>query len=145
MTSLYTIGYEGLLLPEFITILKNNGIHTLVDVRELPLSRKPGFSKTKLSQALNQAGIQYESIRALGSPRNVRHEFKTTKNWLRFFEQYSEHLQSQTNVLEALVEQAYGETLCLMCFERDNTVCHRSIVADKALEIANNGLQIQHL
>ena len=48
MTTLYTIGYEGLSLPRFITILQNYHIHTLVDVRELPLSRKPGFSNGKI-------------------------------------------------------------------------------------------------
>ena len=145
MTTLYTIGYEGLSLPRFITILQNNHIHTLVDVRELPLSRKPGFSKTKLSQALNQAGIQYKSIRLLGSPRTLRHELRVTKDWGNFAEQFSHYLQGQTNVLERLVERAYNETLCLMCFERDNTVCHRSIVAAKAIEIAANGLYVQHL
>ncbi len=144
-TNLFTVGYEGLSLPEFIKILRKHHIHTLVDVRELPLSRKPGFSKTKLSQALNQAGIEYQSVRTLGSPRALRHEFKATKDWPHFAEKFSEYLKSQTDILEKLAEQAHDETLCLMCFEKDNTVCHRSIVAGKVLEISNNDLHIQNL
>lgn len=145
MSSLYTIGYEELTLQQFIEKLKENCIQMVVDVRELPLSRKPGFSKTKLSEALEEAGIQYESIRALGSPRELRQEFRETKDWPSFSYHFLAHLQDQTDVLERLVSQTYNKTICLLCFERDSAICHRSIVARKAIEIANNDLEVRNL
>ncbi len=145
MTSLYTIGYEGLTLKQFVKKMEDNCVQIVVDVRELPLSRKPGFSKTKLSEALAKAGIQYESIRALGSPRELRHEFRETKDWSSFSSRFLMHLKDQTDVLERLANQAYEKPMCLLCFEHDSSVCHRSIVARKTIEIANNGLEVIHL
>jgi uncharacterized protein (DUF488 family) len=145
MPRLYTIGYEGLSLEQFIGKLRNNHIQALIDVRELPLSRKPGFSKTKLSEALENVGIQYQSVRDLGSPRKLRHEFRDTNDWDDFSTQFLEHLQGQRDLLEALVEQAYEETVCLMCFEHDSTRCHRSIVAERVIDIADNGLSVRNL
>lgn len=145
MRSLYTIGYEGLSLERLIAVLKENCVHTLVDVRELPLSRKPGFSKTRLSEALKLADIHYVSLKALGSPRPLRHEFRETGDWSSFSSRFLEYLQGQVDVVEELAGQAHDETVCLMCFERDHTVCHRGLVAEVTAEVASDDLRVQHL
>lgn len=145
MSRLYTIGYEGLSLVQLIAVLRENCVQTLVDVRELPLSRKPGFSKTRLSEALELAGIHYVSIKELGSPRALRHEFRDTGDWSSFSSRFLEYLEGRVELLEILARQAHDATICLMCFERDSTVCHRGLVAKRTAEMASDGLQVQHL
>jgi uncharacterized protein (DUF488 family) len=81
---LFTIGYEGTRLPEFLNELTAAGVQTLVDVRELPQSRIPGYSKTALSAALKQKGIEYIHMRELGSPRELRHELRENGNFAAF-------------------------------------------------------------
>ncbi|MBA2771969.1 MAG: DUF488 domain-containing protein, partial [Sphingomonas sp.] len=56
---IFTIGYEGVTIGEFVVALQRAGVERLIDVRALPLSRRPGFSKTPLRAALNQVGIDY--------------------------------------------------------------------------------------
>jgi uncharacterized protein (DUF488 family) len=55
--NLFSVGYEGLNFDEFMPLLSKHGIETVVDIRELPLSRKPGFSKKALANALNLTGV----------------------------------------------------------------------------------------
>src|SRR5438309_10731697 len=69
---IFTIGYEGATVPEFIAALKNAGVERVIDVRALPLSRRPGFSKTPLKGALEEAGIEYIHLKALGTPAEGR-------------------------------------------------------------------------
>jgi len=69
---LYTIGYEGKAVQGFVEDLVRNGIEVLVDVRELPVSRKPGFSKSKLREQVASSGIDYLHLRSLGSPRRFK-------------------------------------------------------------------------
>ena len=73
---LFTIGYEGLDVADLVAQLHKEGITRIVDVRELPLSRRPGFSKARLAAALQEAGIAYEHVRALGNPKPLRDRFK---------------------------------------------------------------------
>ncbi len=72
---LYTVGYEGLSLPHFLDRLAQANVSRLIDVRELPLSRRPGFSKTKLSEALGDSGIEYVHMRLLGNPKPNRERY----------------------------------------------------------------------
>jgi len=145
MAILYTIGYEGLSLEQFIGKLIANEVQAVVDVRELPLSRKRGFSKTRLSEALRDVGIGYRSVRTLGSPRALRYELRKTQDWDTFSVRFEKYLDDQGSDLAELVEHAYIESTCLMCFERDSSLCHRSIVADRAVSLADNGLSPKHL
>jgi uncharacterized protein (DUF488 family) len=73
---LFTLGYEGLNVDTYIAALKLHDIHTLVDVRELPLSRKKGFSKNVLAARLDAEGIGYLHLRSLGAPRPIRHALR---------------------------------------------------------------------
>lgn len=69
---IFTIGYEGATVAEFIAALTGAGVERLIDVRALPLSRRPGFSKTALKAALHEAGIECVYLRALGTPADGR-------------------------------------------------------------------------
>src|SRR5579871_190134 len=124
---LTTIGYEGVGLEAFLATLKSAGVTHLLDVRELPISRRKGFSKTALSQALASFGISYQHERALGAPKQVRHRLRADGDLKRYFADFREYLATQDSVLEQLSKTLAG-CVTLLCFERDPTECHRSVV-----------------
>ena len=97
-----TIGYEGADLSDFISSVSEAGIKTLVDVRDRAQSRKKGFSKTALSEALNAAGIDYLHLRELGDPKEGR-EAARSGQWAKFHKIYSKVLAS--NVAQNAVAQ----------------------------------------
>ena len=130
--SLLTIGYEGLDIDHFIKFLVADRVEVLVDVREVPISRKKGFSKTKLSEALAKAGILYEHIKALGSPGPIRKQLKQDWDYDAFFAAYDEYLDEQKDALKALRRiLAEHDRVCLMCFEKSHDECHRRSVAKR--------------
>jgi len=128
MTGLFTIGYEGADLSDFLTTLRAVGVTTLLDVRELPISRRKGFSKSALGAAPKGAGIAYQHERLLGSPRDVRHRLKVTGDMKTFLNDYEVHLARQTGLLDELASTLNGK-VALMCYERDVRHCHRRVVA----------------
>src|SRR3989304_5152229 len=99
-TELYTIGYEGLSISEFVGLLKKHGIACLIDVRELPISRKAGFSKTPLNDRLLKSNIQYCHIKELGSPREVRYKLKEDLNYNSFFEKMERYLSTKISAIQ---------------------------------------------
>jgi uncharacterized protein (DUF488 family) len=124
---LTTIGYEGATLTAFIATLKAAGVTLLLDVRELPISRRKGFSKTPLSQALAEAGIRYQHERALGAPKHVRHRLREDGDLKRYFTDFREYLATQAPLLDQLAKSLAG-CVALLCFERNPAECHRSVV-----------------
>ena len=96
---LFTIGYEGRALEDFLDALIAQGVETLVDVRELPISRKKGFSKSALTSAVEARGISYVHIPQLGSPRRLRHRLKEDWDSDSFFREYSEYLATQQEAI----------------------------------------------
>ncbi len=72
MTTIFTIGYEGATVDGFLATLKAAGVERLIDVRALPLSRRPGFSKSPLAAALKEVGIDYVHLKDLGTPKRGR-------------------------------------------------------------------------
>lgn len=139
-----TIGYEGAALEDFIATLKSAGIRRLIDVRELPLSRRKGFAKRALSGALNVAGIEYVHLRGLGDPKEGRIAARN-KEYTKFRKVFSRHMQSveaQADLAKA-IELVDDGASCLMCFEKDHNNCHRAIVADAIR--ATIPISIEHL
>jgi uncharacterized protein (DUF488 family) len=130
MTSIFTIGYEGTNISDFLETLVDARIGTLVDVRALPLSRKPGFSKGTLSDRLADCGISYQHFRALGDPKEGREAARAGRH-SAFRHIYSRHLRTTEAqaALRDLLRLAGASRVCMMCFERDPLVCHRSLVA----------------
>lgn len=145
-TAIYTIGYEGRGLEEFAECLKNSGVETLVDVRDIPLSRKKGFSKTPLSQYLHEIGIEYVHLKQLGSPKDLREKVKEDGDYIYFFKEYSEYIQLQQDTVETLYDIVVSRAnTCIMCYERDANYCHRLVVAEEVKKRDGNGLVVEHI
>lgn len=115
--TLFTVGYEGMTLERFIRQLKAAGVETIVDVRELPLSHKPGFSKSALAKALGKAGLAYEHWPALGCPKSIRQRYKADSDWAAYMKAFKAHLAGQKAALADLAALANGTRACLLCFE----------------------------
>lgn len=141
---LFTVGYEGRSLDELVDALRAAGVERLVDVRELPLSRRKGSSKTALGDTLREAGIEYIHVRALGNPKPNRERY-----WAGDVEGgaavYREHLNNGSrSALVELAESLGDDPACLLCFERDHAECHRDVIVQE-LQALKPRLQVSHL
>lgn len=141
--TIYTIGYEGLSIDEFISLLKAYDIETVVDIRELPLSRKPGFSKTALSNTLRLTGLEYIHTAALGCPKAVRDQYREDGNWQLYTKGFTKYLSTQTQAIASLSMLARTSSCALLCFEADFNFCHRSMVANAVHK--SSGMGIVHI
>jgi len=141
--SIFTIGYEGLDIDQFIKLLKLGKVDTVVDIRELPLSRKRGFSKNGLREILQANGLGYRHIVALGCPKQIRNQYREDGDWSRYKRDFKRYLSSQRAVVAELSGIALESHCALLCFEADYQMCHRSMVADAVRQ--NCGLQVNHL
>ncbi len=132
---LCTIGYEGLSAGEFLERLQSNKISCLVDVREVPLSRKLGFSAAQLRSALNGCGIEYVHMKQLGSPGEARKEFHAGGDFAAFSRAYESHLSKVKREIDILAAVANEKPTAIMCYEKDVHRCHRGIIASKLREM----------
>lgn len=145
MPDLYTIGYQGISQQVLLAILLDHEIQALLDIRELPQSRKPGLSKTALARAAASCGIRYDHVRALGTPRDIRYRRKIDHDQEAFAAAYLAHLAMQDEAVQAVAQRALHERCCLLCYEADARECHRWFVAERAAEITHGALTIVHL
>ena len=126
---IFTIGYEGVTQGEFLAALKGAGVARVIDVRALPLSRRPGFSKTPLKNALAEVGIDYVHLKALGTPPEGREAARKGRH-----EELKRIYAGQLELPEAIVagaqmrELAAERSSALLCFERAPEGCHRSLL-----------------
>lgn len=131
---IFTIGYEGATQAEVISALSAAGVKLLADVRAVPLSRRPGFSKNVLAAGLRESGIDYVGLKALGTPPEGR-EAARKNNHARLAEVYAGQLQ----LPEALAQIAQLRALsaeratAVLCFEREPGDCHRSLLVSAAV------------
>lgn len=126
-----TIGYEKASLDDFIATLKISKIDILVDIRDRAQSRRAGFSKTALGNALKDEGIQYLHVRELGDPKEGR-DAARRGDYKQFRRIFAEVMRTDDAKLaiSSIEELAISNQICLMCYERDQNTCHRKIVAD---------------
>lgn len=129
--TLYLIGYEKSGLAEFLATLGAAGVKTLVDVRDLPLSRRAGFSKRQLQAAVEAAGMRYLHLRALGTPPEGR-EANKRRQWERFWRIVDDKLATAEaeHALQELAAIAEAAPTCLVCYEADWHICHRRRVGE---------------
>lgn len=131
--SIFSVGYEGRSIDEFVDVLRTNGVEIVVDVRLNAISRKRGFSKTALSTALKTAAIDYQHERELGNPKDNRDAFRSGLRSART--RYRRHLRNgATPSFEAVVELARERKVALLCFENDHATCHRSCITERMQE-----------
>ena len=126
---IFTIGYEKATQPELIAALEAAGVTRLIDVRAVPLSRRPGFSKNVLANGLAEHGIDYVHLRALGTPPEGREAARKGKHdaLVRI---YAGQLDLPEAIVAAqqMLELAGERPSALLCFERDPAGCHRSLL-----------------
>ncbi|HEY6527107.1 MAG TPA: DUF488 domain-containing protein [Cellvibrionaceae bacterium] len=128
--TVFTIGYEGLDVAAFMSLLKKHRVDMVIDVRELPLSRKPGFSKKALANVLSLSGLEYVHMVELGCPKPVRNQYREDGNWRRYTQGFLQYLKTQESAVAKLAEMAEAHNCALLCYEADSNYCHRSMVAD---------------
>ena len=124
-TALFTIGYEGRALDELIAELAVNRIDRVIDVRQLPLSRRRGFSKTPLGAALAEHAIEYMHLRAAGNPYRAEKDAIGRDELLA---KYRRHLAGAAPAITEVADAARGHRVALLCYERAPAECHRSIL-----------------
>ena len=128
---IFTIGYEGATMSDFIAALTSAGVRQVIDVRALPLSRRPGFSKTPLRGALAEAGIDYVHLRALGTPASGREAARKGRH-----DDLRRIYAGQLELPEAIAQGAQMVALAaelpsaLLCYEREPAGCHRSLLLE---------------
>ncbi len=128
---LFTIGYQGTTLDALIDRLSASGVASVIDVRAVPVSRKPGFSKRMLGASLEAAGIRYEHLPALGTPKPGREAARRNdRDGLERI--YGAHLGTEAAIggLGTAFGLARASACCLLCFEAEPACCHRRLVAD---------------
>lgn len=141
---LFTIGYERSNLADFVATLQLSGVDVLADIRDRAQSRRPGFSKSALSEALGKAGIKYIHLKELGDPKEGREaarrgDFDAFRRVLSDVMASSEANSAIFQIAELLKEF----NVCLMCYERDVKTCHRKIVSDDLKK--RTGTPVTHL
>jgi len=141
---LYTIGYERSNLSDFVATLRLSGVNVLADIRDRAQSRRPGFSKSALSEALNKADIQYIHLKELGDPKEGREAARRGDfgEFRRVFSKVMASEEADLAILE-IAELLKESNVCLMCYERDVKTCHRRIVADDLKK--RTGTPVTHL
>lgn len=141
---IYTIGYEGVTAEVLVNTLSKTGIEVLVDVRAVPLSRKPGLSKNKLAARLAEKRIFYRGLKGLGTPAEGRAAARKgrTAEMRNIFFMHLATEEAKTDLAE-LLEIAKNKRTCLLCFEHSAETCHRLMVAERLAELAD--FKVQHL
>lgn len=126
-----SVGYERHRdSAEFARALAQAGVERLIDVRELPISRRRGYAKSALAQAMDDAGIEYVHVRELGNPKPFRDLYKSGRveeGRLAYTTLLTQERLSALDRLKALLAE---KRCALMCVEDDATVCHRSVILD---------------
>ena len=141
---LYTIGYEKALLRDVISTLAAARVATLIDVRDRPISRRPGFSKRQLAAAIEEAGMRYLHLGALGTPPEGRLANRR-REWDRFWGIVEEKLARPEAelALQEAGDIAEAAPSCLLCYEADWQICHRRRVPEILAQ--RYGFVVSHL
>lgn len=139
---IFSIGYESTTVGEFLAALQQAGVERVIDVRAVPNSRRPGFSKTPLRNALAEAGIDYVHLRALGTPADGRAAARAGRH-AEMERIYAGQLELPEAIAQSaqMIELAGEKPSALLCYERDPAGCHRSTL----LSAVTPGAEVVHL
>ena len=144
---LYTIGYEGVSIEQYINKLILEDVHLLCDVRKNAYSQKYGFNKSQLEMACVGVGIRYVHVPDLGIDSSKRQDLRSQKDYDILFDEYERTTLAENRDALCYVRQLVDEykRVALTCFEKNPNQCHRSRVAKTLLNIANNRLPLTHI
>lgn len=140
--TVWTVGYSGHTPQTFLERIQEAGIACVVDVRSVPLSRKPGFSKRALSEFLEAGGVRYEPMPQLGASRDLLSRKRGGASFSELAKNYRASLARKGDAVEALAGLVREQKSALMCLEKDAADCHRGILADR---LARRGFRVVHL
>ena len=140
--NIFSIGYEGKPIGAFIDMLKQAGVVRLIDVRQAPYSRKPGFSKNALETNLFNGGIEYVGIPELGTDKASRDAHKTNDDIAPILNEYKIKFENNLLHYERLKTLAQEKPSAIMCFEQDHRQCHRQIIEE---HLISDGFSVVHL
>jgi uncharacterized protein (DUF488 family) len=131
MPDLLTIGYEGCTIQSVLDALRQAKVDLLIDVRAVPRSRKPGFSKRQLAAGLDEAGTRYVHLQGLGTPKPGRDAVRAghPERMEPIFREHMTSDRAQADLAQAKI-LAREHRACLLCFERDHRHCHRRFLAE---------------
>ena len=135
MPTIFTIGYEQATQAALVSALRDAGVEVLADIRYLPLSRRPGFSKSSLKAGVEEAGIEYRHFKQLGTPEEGRAAARRGDHatLARVYAGQLELPEAMAQMGE-LREIAQDKRVALLCYERDAAECHRSLLFDALFE-----------
>lgn len=144
---LFTIGYEGISLEEYLNRLIKNDVKLLVDVRNNPVSMKYGFSKSTLKRYCESLGIKYVHIPEVGIQSDKRQELNSQSDYDKLFATYrkttlSKTIDSQMQILSLLQEH---KRIALTCFEANTCQCHRTHLAQAIQALPKFEYQVKHI
>lgn len=144
---LFTIGYEGISLEQYINKLIVNDIKVLCDVRKNPISMKFGFNKNQLIQACNGVGIEYMHIPEVGIENDKRQQLNTQDDYDKLFVYYKESIlptkvDNQKVILKLLINR---RRIALTCFEANICQCHRKHLAEAIGTFNDVDFEIKHI
>ena len=145
MIRIYTIGYQGQSIDSFLDQLLAHGIEQVIDVRQLPFSRKPDFSKKRLTAHLVGVGIDYFHLAALGTPKALRDEVRHSHDYVAFFAAMRTLVAAQPAAVHAARDLVRARPSALLCFEANHSECHRLVVAEAVVQAASDPSLIVHL
>jgi uncharacterized protein (DUF488 family) len=142
----WTIGHSTREIDEFISLLKENQIKLLVDVRAFPASKRyPQFNKEALAKLLNAHGIRYEHFPELGGKRKMKPDSRNTAWRNASFRGYADYMETekfQGGIERLLDVAAESGATAIMCAEAVWWRCHRSLIADY---LKARGLEVIHI
>ncbi len=142
---LFTIGYEKATPAAVLTELKRARVTLLVDTRAVTSSRRPGFSKRQFAASLDEIRIGYLHLQKLGTPADGRQAARKgdLKTLWRIYNKHLKTPEAREAMDELLALVRSSRRICLLCFERDPCVCHRSRIAEIVHE--ETGAKIENL
>jgi len=128
MGKILTLGYGGMSLEEFVQVLKENGVKTVIDVRRFPTSKVEDFKKERLKTELERRGFSYVHIEELGGFRGGYQEYMKSQDFKRG--------------LERLESIARKSTSAIICVEENPAWCHRRFIAER---LRRKGWKVVHI
>lgn len=133
MSIILSVGYERRSVADFVAIMREYEVIEVIDVRQIPSSRKPDFNKSRLKESLNQVGIEYIHEPLAGNPYH-----KEKKEISKCLKLYREHLEANPNIVALIERYSLGKIVAILCYERCHEKCHRSILLEYLMLHSNS-------